>query len=54
MKSIYEIQMELVDIVGNVAMISVNQGDVLDKECKSNAIDLLKKIISDLEEHKNK
>lgn len=53
-KPIPQIQSELVEIIANVAMISVNGGDNLDKQCKSNAIQLLKMAIADLDEHKNK
>lgn len=53
-KPIPEIQSEIANIIGNVAMISVNQGESLDRDCKYNAISLLKEIHDDLEEYKSK
>lgn len=51
MKSITEIQNELFNILENVAAINAYQED---RECKINAIDLLKKTINVLDGYKNK
>lgn len=53
-KSISEIQSEVENAIGNIAMIYVEKGDKSSIQYKSNALNNLKKIHNDLDEYKNK